>query len=377
MPLKMPERMFVRNAWYCAGWDYHVSQGRNALLARKIAGERVVLYRKPDGGLVCMEDRCCHRQAALSLGRKEGDCLRCMYHGIKFGPDGACVEIPGQTKIPHKARVRTFPVVEKNNWIWVWMGEPEQADESLICFAVGYDDPDWNIKTSEMHVDANYRLEVANLADLSHLAWVHQNTLGAGDPATVGAFTTIQDETTMLERGINTRYWIRNVPANAFLQHLFPPEARFDLHFDITMTVPCNWILHFRAFTAGSRTEGESDGELVADTYTCQTICPNDEHSVEYYFSWGASRTTDLPGLSDMLRETVEQAFLEDASVLEAQHARVMEKPQHPTIDIIHDAGAGKMFWVLDRLLQAEAKAEEEAALAVAGRSARAGAPAG
>jgi phenylpropionate dioxygenase-like ring-hydroxylating dioxygenase large terminal subunit len=85
-----------------------------------------------------------------------------MYHGIKFGPDGACVEIPGQTKIPHKARVRTFPVVEKNNWIWVWMGEPEQADESLICFAVGYDDPDWNIKTSEMHVDANYRLEVAN-----------------------------------------------------------------------------------------------------------------------------------------------------------------------------------------------------------------------
>lgn len=67
--------MFVRNAWYCAGWDFMVSQGKNALLARRLAGERVVLYRKPDGAVVALEDRCPHRQAALSLGAKEG--IRC------------------------------------------------------------------------------------------------------------------------------------------------------------------------------------------------------------------------------------------------------------------------------------------------------------
>jgi phenylpropionate dioxygenase-like ring-hydroxylating dioxygenase large terminal subunit len=129
--------MFLKNAWYCAGWDYDLSQGKDSLLARRLANEPVVLYRKPDGAVIAMEDRCAHRQAALHLGRKEGDSLRCMYHGMKFGPNGKCVEIPGQRSIPTAAWVRTFPVVEKDNWIWVWMGDPAKADPALICFAAG------------------------------------------------------------------------------------------------------------------------------------------------------------------------------------------------------------------------------------------------
>lgn len=354
--------MFVKNAWYCAGWDYHLTQGKDALLARKLAGERVVLYRKPDGGIVAMEDRCCHRQAALSRGQKEGECLRCMYHGIKYGPDGKCVEIPGQEVIPDKARVRTYPVVEKHNWIWVWMGDPEKADEDLICFAVGYDHPDWNIKTSEMHVEASYRLELANLSDLSHLAWVHQKTLGAADETTRDAFTHLNAKHTILDRGLHTEYWVRSVPVNEFMSHLFPPDALFDLHFDINITVPCNWILHFRVFTAGTNTEGESNGQLIADTYTCQSVSPADEKSVEYYFSWGASKQTDFPGLSELLRDTLDEAFLEDARVLEAQQVRVAEKPDHPMVDIVHDAGPGKMLWVLDKLLKKERKEAKKAA---------------
>jgi phenylpropionate dioxygenase-like ring-hydroxylating dioxygenase large terminal subunit len=155
--------MFLKNCWYCAGWDYELSQGNNKFLARRLADEPVVLYRKPDGGVVAMEDRCPHRQAALHLGQKESDSIRCMYHGMKFGPDGRCVEIPGQEHIPDKARVRTYPVVEKDNWIWVWMGDPARADPNLICFAVGPADPDWNIRSSKITVKANYREEIANL----------------------------------------------------------------------------------------------------------------------------------------------------------------------------------------------------------------------
>ena len=61
--------MFLKDCWYCAGWDHGVSQGRSALVTRRIAGEDIVLYRKPDGGIVAMEDRCCHRQAPLSQGQ--------------------------------------------------------------------------------------------------------------------------------------------------------------------------------------------------------------------------------------------------------------------------------------------------------------------
>lgn len=148
--------------------------------SRKIAGKRVVLYRKPGGELVAMADECPHRQAALSLGRKEGDSLRCMYHGMKFDASGKCTEIPGQDRIPPRACVRVYPVVEKDNWIWVWMGDPAQADQTLICSAVGPGHPEFNIRPSHIQIAADYRLEIANLADLSHSSFTHSATIAMG-----------------------------------------------------------------------------------------------------------------------------------------------------------------------------------------------------
>ncbi len=360
--------MFVRNAWYCAGWDYMVTQGRNSIVARQLAGERVVLYRKPSGEIVAMEDRCPHRQAALSLGAKEGDSLRCMYHGMKFGPDGQCTEVPGQASIPARACTRVFPVVERDNWIWVWMGVAEKADVALIPFAIGPGDPAWRIKTSHMHVDANYRLEIANLADLSHLAWVHQKSLGGDDAETRHQYTHIKSKVTTGERAIRTEYLIRAVPPPNFLRHLFPAEARFDLSFDITHTLPCTWVLHFQAFVANGASEGAPTGALIADTYTCQAVVPNNADSVEYYFSWGSRADLEFPGLSDLLRDVLDIAFLEDRHVLEAQHIRMKEKPNFPMVSILHDAGPSRMLRLLDEVLAGEAgsafrPADTEAAL--------------
>jgi vanillate O-demethylase monooxygenase subunit len=46
--------VFLKNCWYCAGWDYEFSQGRDALIARTMAGEPFVLYPKPNGEVVAM-----------------------------------------------------------------------------------------------------------------------------------------------------------------------------------------------------------------------------------------------------------------------------------------------------------------------------------
>lgn len=355
--------MFVRNAWYNAGWDYMFTQGqrrgrgqaKGALVARQIAGERLVLYRTPAGRVVALEDRCVHRQAALSMGQKEGDQVRCLYHGLRFGPDGRCTEIPGQALIPPRACVRSFPVVERDNWVWVWMGDPARADEALIPHAVGPSDPDWHIKTSHMQVAANYRLEIANLADLTHLAWVHRDTLGAYDLETRERYMSIRPEFTVESNALRTYYVVRRVPINGFLQHLFPADARFDLEFDITHTLPCTWVLHFRAFEADGRDEGAPSGRLVADTWTSQAVTPRDAEVVDYYFSWGASRACEVPGLSDLLCDNLDDAFTEDRLVLEAQHQRWREKPDHPMIDIVHDAGPARMLWLLDKTLREEA----------------------
>lgn len=348
----------LTNFWYCAGWDYELSQGKDALMTRRIAGESIVLYRKPNGGVVAMEDRCCHRQTALSCGRKEGDSLRCMYHGWKFGPNGKCIEIPGQEHIPEQACVRSFPVVEKDNWIWVWMGDPEKADPALICFAIGPGDPAWNMRTSKLQINTNYRQELANLSDLSHIAWVHDVTFGG-----TTAWSTVKSKHTLKPRGQDTETWLRGVPILRFAQHLFPPEMLLDMHFDVQMTLPCNFVLHLRVFSAGTKTEGPSDGHLILDTYSCQAITPRDADSIDYYYSWGVSKATDAPGMADMLLEAIDTAFLEDKKILEAQHQRMKEKPNFKTVDYKLDAGPGKILWLLDKFLKEEAAAKESANL--------------
>lgn len=352
--------MFLKNAWYCAGWDYQISQGKDAIVARKIAGKRVVLYRKLGGQVVAMEDQCPHRQAALSLGRKEGDALRCMYHGLRFEPDGKCSEIPNIEKVPDQICVKTYPVVEKDNWVWVWMGDPDKADPSLICDAVGPSNPDYTTRPSYIQVNANYLLENANLADLSHLAFTHDGSIA------MGLTTAFAKQThKVISRGIKTDYWVRNAPLPKFVQHLFPSEFRCDAHFDITQTYPCNWVMHFRVFTAGTATEGESNGQLVLDSWTSQAVTPRDMESVDYYYSWGVSRRTEQPGLADLLKEGLDVAFDEDRRMLEAQQQRIQEDPHFRQMGIgAADAGPARMLRVIDQLIRDEQEAELAAAKA-------------
>jgi vanillate O-demethylase monooxygenase subunit len=272
-----------------------------------------------------------------------------MYHGMLFGPDGMCREIPGQDKMPKAACLRTYPVVEKDNWIWVWMGDAAAADPALICFSVGPGEPEWNFRTAKVHVNANYRLQLANLGDLSHSSWTHEKTFG-GTLAYSEAGRTFEET----PRGVNTEFWLYNQPAPNFSRHLFPPETRFDTHYEIQMTVPCNFIMRVRSYSAGDATEGPSNGELGLETYTCQAVTPRDDLSVDYYYSWGVRRDMDRPGLTDLLKQAIDRAFLEDKEMLEAQQQRMLEKPDWPMLSIIHDLGPTRMLRALDRLIRSE-----------------------
>jgi phenylpropionate dioxygenase-like ring-hydroxylating dioxygenase large terminal subunit len=149
-----------------------------------------VLYRREDGMPVALEDRCCHRQLPLSMGRLEGDDLRCGYHGLKFDASGKCIEIPGQTSIPPQARVRAYPLIEKYSWVWIWMGGPASADPALIPNWWWTEHPEWAFTRPDMvHLRCNYQLISDNVLDVTHLAYVHASSIGASSisefPATV------------------------------------------------------------------------------------------------------------------------------------------------------------------------------------------------
>src|SRR5438067_13535640 len=167
---------FLLNCWYVAAWDHELIDGR--LLSSALLEKPVVLYRGDSGRVVALDNRCCHRGAKLSNGRREGDDIRCMYHGMKFDPGGKCIQIPGQEKIPPKLGVRSYPCVERYNLIWTWMGDAEKADPNLIVDYPPLADSKWRGLPGYMHYRANWLLIVDNLSDFAHLAVVHTHTLG-------------------------------------------------------------------------------------------------------------------------------------------------------------------------------------------------------
>ena len=167
---------FVRNAWYVAAWQHEVEAGQ--ALSREILGTPVLLYRTADGTPVALEDRCCHRALPLSMGRVLGDRIECGYHGLQFDRAGDCVAVPGQIAIPPGARVPAYPLVERDRFVWIWMGDADRMDPADIPAFHWLDHPDWRAKPSYLHIRCNYQLLIDNLLDLSHLPFVHPTTLG-------------------------------------------------------------------------------------------------------------------------------------------------------------------------------------------------------
>ncbi|MEY2805234.1 MAG: hypothetical protein RL657_2570, partial [Pseudomonadota bacterium] len=195
----LPEQFFLNEAWYVAAWPHEVTDQQP--LARTILGQDLVLFRMGNGQAVAMEDRCAHRLAPLSMGRIEADGIRCMYHGVKFGAAGQCVEIPAQPQGHPNMCVRRYPLVEKDGFLWIWMGIPEQADESKILDAPWAHDPRWAPSQGYLHVHAHMSLVADNLLDFGHLPFVHPNTVGAVQQAD---FST---QVTALPEGVQTDRW--------------------------------------------------------------------------------------------------------------------------------------------------------------------------
>ena len=167
---------FLRNHWYVAAWSAEIDRD---LTGRVLLGDTVCLYRAEDGTPVALENRCAHRNLPLSEGRLVGDAVECGYHGMVFDCDGVCTHVPGMETPPDWARVRRYPVAERNGWLFIWMGEADDAYENLVPdFQERIPDPDWLKVSGHLTVGCGYRLILDNLLDLSHLTYVHSSTTG-------------------------------------------------------------------------------------------------------------------------------------------------------------------------------------------------------
>ncbi len=205
--------MFLRNHWYVAAWSEDL--GRETI-GRVLLGESVMLFRKQDGAPVALENRCPHRNLPLSEGRLIGDNIECGYHGLVFDGEGVCIHVPGQTDVPGWARVRRYPVIERDRWVLVWMGDPALADPAgAPAYHGRLTDADWFSVTGQKLVKGGYRLLLDNLLDLSHLSYVHSSTTGNRAVAeSAELITEIEDDHVRVTR------WMPGIaPATAFVRY--------------------------------------------------------------------------------------------------------------------------------------------------------------
>lgn len=162
------------NHWWIAGRSAEVESGK--ILSRRLLGIDVAFYRRQGGEVAAVEDRCAHRGVPLSMGSVEGDNLVCRYHGFRYAPDGRCVMIPTQEKIPAKARVRSFPVVEHAPFLWIWMGDPALADASKAPDYPWMRDEAWSTAVGYTAIACNWMMLKENVLDLTHFSYLHAAT---------------------------------------------------------------------------------------------------------------------------------------------------------------------------------------------------------
>ena len=194
---------FLRDCWYVAATTPEL--GRE-LIGRTLLDQPVVMFRREDGTPVALEDRCAHRFLPLSQGYLVGDRVQCGYHGMEYDGTGACVHVPGQKTIPDGAKVGTFPLAEKWQFVWIWLGDPARADESLIPDIWRNDDPGWACVVGEpLYMKGDYRLVADNLMDPSHVSFVHRSTLGTDDVAEIPQHASQDGNTVRVTRWILDR----------------------------------------------------------------------------------------------------------------------------------------------------------------------------
>ena len=325
---------FIRNAWYVAAWSNELPAGR--LLARTIVGVPLVLWRRADGLIAALEDRCVHRHAPLSRGRLEGDDLRCGYHGLKFASDGRCIEVPGMESPPPAACVRRFAVAEHRSWVMVWMGDDaSRADTGLLPDNFSCDSPDWVYRPGYVHYETPVELIADNLLDFSHLSYVHAATFGGGGDDTLAR---VQPRVERLARGVRVRRDVPHVPPPTHHRPLWAYDGPVDrwLHYDFVL--PGTLLMHSGAQPAGMSAEDAERQGIGVRFHSCQALTPETATSTHYFFMEAHRAGLGDDHVTEALHQGIKAAFEEDRAMIGAQWRNLQQAPDRPMLPLHMDA---------------------------------------
>ncbi|WP_339473837.1 aromatic ring-hydroxylating dioxygenase subunit alpha [Pseudomonas fluorescens] len=333
---------FPLDQWYVAalGWEL-----KDQPIGRTLLNKPVVLFRTADNQVAALEDRCCHRALPLSNGTLEERGLRCGYHGLLFNEGGKCIEIPGQDKIPSKAKVPAYHVREQDQIIWIWFGSAEHPEPTFAP-------PTYDVHSSGKylfdgdvyHYDAPYQLIHDNLMDLSHLGYVHLRTIGGNASIHMNAQMNVDGDDSMVRV---VRHMPDSVPPPTYTA-AYPFQGNVDRWQEIEFH-----INHLRIWTGAvdAGTDNLNDPNRAGfHMRGFHGVTPETESSSHYFWTIATNPENDPQAVMAKVLEQTMLTFDEDKVVIEAQYQNMCRFGTRPMIDIHVDVGANRARRIIERL---------------------------
>jgi vanillate O-demethylase monooxygenase subunit len=339
---------FPLDRWWVAGFGWELT---DKPLARTLLNRRVVLFRTAQGEVAALEDRCCHKDMPLSCGMLEDGGVRCGYHGLLFNAQGNCIEIPGQTSIPPKARVLSYPLRERDQILWVWIGstpDSQPTDEPPpYRFHV---DPGYKFGGGVFYYGAPYQLIHDNLLDLSHVGYVHAKTIGGNPKMHMSAPISVTQDGTVVSV-------IRRMPdcePPPTYSAAWPFPGRIDRWQEVEFHVS-HMLIWTGAMDVGSGNFDDLDRDGF-HMHGFHGVTPETDTSTHYFWSIATNPHPDRPDGVKLVVDQTEATFAEDKIVIEAQWDNQRSMPPRKQLDIHVDAGPNRARRVVEELVRESCK---------------------
>jgi vanillate O-demethylase monooxygenase subunit len=287
----------------------------------------------------------------LSLGHCREGRVVCGYHGLEVGGDGATAAMAGQdvSRIPS---IRTFPVIERFGFIWLWPGKASEADADLIPSLTWANNPHWAYDGGVYHIASDYRLMVDNLMDLTHETFVHASSIGQNEIAEAPVETVLEDGEVI------TRRFMQAVTAPPFWQSALasaglPTDLPVDRWQICRFSPPSHVMIEVGVALAG---EGGRNAPLERKVAAVVVDFITPETETSHWYFWGMARqfVPENPALTEAIRVGQGRIFAEDLAVLEAQQENLSRRPDLRLLSLNIDAGGAQARAMIARQIRKE-----------------------
>lgn len=321
---------YIYGAWYVAGW---ASEFDEALRRVVMLEQAILMYRTSEGSVVALEDQCPHRFLPLSKGKRLGDDIQCGYHGMTFDCEGRCIRVPGQDNIPSTAYVRRYAVQERYNIVFVWMGDADEADTSLLFQLPQFDLPGWHAHQGDaLHLKANYLNVAENLVDPAHVSFVHPTTLGNSASEDIPVHVDTEGEVLVAWR------WIRDAPPVGFFQKFGGFKGNVDRWHYYYLHLPCTAVIDFGSADVSAQLQEDQRDEGIR-IFALHFLTPVDEHyTIDRWMHLRNAAVGDEQA-SEQMDAMFRVAFSEDKEILEAIDEQERREQSRRPIRLAIDKG--------------------------------------